>query len=678
MNPDTRRKGGMHYTSIQNIHRVIDPLFMDELTHEFDAICAVKAAKQKKDKLLAFQKKLGSLTFLDPACGSGNFLTETYLSLRRLENRALSALYGGQVLMGAFENPIRVRISQFYGIEINDFAVTVAKTALWIAESQMIAETEAIISQNIDFLPLSNHANIIEGNALRLDWATLAEAPQTGYLFAEKLNIYDEADFADSALVLGEREADASSVYGKRFTELNVIQRTSEHKKPAPKRAAPVTYSYIIGNPPFVGARWMDRDVKEKHQKEDVLLTFGKNWQGVGDLDYVCCWYKKAFDVIRGKDTRCAFVSTNSITQGSAVANLWKPLFAAGLHIDFAWRSFKWENETADKDNMAAVHCVIIGFSVAENSKPKIIFVDNLRRIEAKNINGYLLDMPNVYIESRQHPLCAVPEIGIGNKPIDGGFYLFGEAEMQAFIKKEPKAAPYFHVWMGSDEFIKGNKRWCLWLGDVPPSELLKMPECMKRVKAVREYRLKSTSAPTIRLAEKPTRFHVENFPNGDYLLIPRVSSEKRQYVPIGFLSPDVIASDSVHIIPDATLYHFGVLTSNVHNAWMRAVGGRLESRYRYSKDIVYNNFPWCTPTDAQKTKIGQTAQGILDARAKYADCTLAQLYGENAYLFPELVAAHAANDKAVLAAYGFKQSMEESEIVAELFKLYEALAQKA
>jgi len=273
--------------------------------------------------------------------------------------------------------------------------------------------------------------------------------------------------------------------------------------------------------------------------------------------------------------------------------------------------------------------------------------------------------------------LCDVPEIGIGNKPIDGGFYLFAEREMQEFIKKEPESSQYFHEWIGSDEFINGNRRYCLWLGDLSPAELLKMPECMKRVKTVRDYRLKSSSAPTIKLAEKPTRFHVENFPKGNYIVVPEVSSEKRNYVPIGFLTPDIFCSNLVKIIPDATLYHFGILTSSVHNAWMRAVCGRLESRYRYSKDIVYNNFPWSNPTDTQKTKIEQTAQAILDARAKYADCTLAQLYGENAYLFPELVKAHKENDKAVMAAYGFDPKMSETEIVAELFKMYEKLTKK-
>ena len=326
---------------------------------------------------------------------------------------------------------------------------------------------------------------------------------------------------------------------------------------------------------------------------------------------------------------------------------------------------------------MATVHCVIIGFSTAECKKPKIIFLDDTQKVVAKNINGYLLDMSNVFIESRQHPICDVPEIGIGNKPIDGGFYLFAEHEMQEFIKKEPESAQYFHDWIGGDEFIKGNRRYCLWLGDVPPSKLLKMPECMKRVQAVREYRLKSTSAPTIKLADKPTRFHVENFPKGNYIVIPEVSSEKRKYIPIGFLSPNVLCSNKIRLMPDATLYHFGILMSSIHNAWIRTVCGRLETRYDYSIKIVYNNFPWPKSTGEQKSSIEKTAQTILDAREKYADCTLAQLYGENEYLFPELARAHEANDRAVISAYGFDPKMSEGEIVAELFKLYEKFVSK-
>ena len=603
LNPETRRSGGMHYTSIENIHKVIDPLFLDELREELAEIKEIKIAKTRETKLTQFRKKLGSLTFFDPACGSGNFLTETYISLRRLENEALEAESDGQISLD-FGNVIEVSIGQFYGIEINDFAVTVAKTALWIAESQMMKETENIIHMNLDFLPLKSYANIVEGNALRIDWETVVPK--------DKLN-------------------------------------------------------YIMGNPPFVGARLMN-----KEQKDDLLSVFGSKWKNAGNLDYVACWYKKACDYIQGTDIRTALVSTNSVSQGESVANLWKPLFEMGVHIDFAHRTFRWDSEASIK---AHVHCVIIGFSFVAIVKNKIIY-DTDRFVIVKNINGYLLDSDNIFVDSRSKPLCDIPQIGIGNKPIDGGNYLFTEEEMKEFIKKEPQSEKFFKPWIGSHEFINRYFRYCLWLGDCSPNELRKMPECLKRVQAVRDFRLSSTSAGTVKLAEKPTRFHVENMPKGNYIVIPEVSSEKRRYVPIGFLTPNILSSNLVKVIPKATLYHFGILTSNVHMAWMRAVCGRLKSDYRYSKDIVYNNFPWPTPTDEQKAKIEQTAQAILDARALYPDCSLADLYDE--LTMPvELRKAHQANDKAVMQAYGFWGKLNtESECVAELMRMYKELTE--
>ena len=592
LNPETRRSGGMHYTSIENIHKVIDPLFLDDLKAEFADICNVKVERTQRSKLQVFQQKLAALTFLDPACGSGNFLTETYISLRRLENEVISLLHKGQITLD-IGNPIQVSIGQFHGIEINDFAVTVAKTALWIAESQMMKETEDVVHMSLDFLPLKSYASITEGNALRIDW------PRT---------------------------------------------------------------DYIMGNPPFVGARMMDAA-----QKDDVNAIF-PGWKNAGNLDYVSCWYKKAADLMAGTTTRAALVSTNSVTQGKAVANLWKPLFEAGVHIDFAHRTFRWDSEAKSK---AHVHCVIVGFSTAPNSKPKVIYTSDRPQV-AENINGYLLDADNIFVESRSKPICDVPEIGIGNKPIDGGFYLFSKEEMDEFLQKEPAAAPYFRPWYGSYEFINRCPRYCLWLGDCPPNELRKLPECMKRVEAVRQTRLASKSPGTVKLADKPTRFHVENMPVGSYILIPKVSSERRRYVPMGFMTPDILSSDLVFIIPDATLYHFGVLTSNVHMAWMRAVCGRLKSDYRYSKDVVYNNFPWPNPTDEQKAKIEQTAQAILDARALFPNASLADLYDETT-MPPELRKAHQANDKAVMQAYGFDvKSMTESSCVAELMRMYQ------
>ena len=636
LNPETRRAGGMHYTSIENIHKVIDPLFLDDLKKELETLKELKQPKTRKQKMKEFQEKLASLTFLDPASGSGNFLTETYISLRRLENEALKEQFGAEIVLGDLDNPIRVSIGQFYGIEINDFAVTVAKTALWIAEAQMMEETEGIVHMNLDFLPLKSYANIVEGNALTLDWGEVVPR--------EKVD-------------------------------------------------------YIMGNPPFVGARLMSAE-----QKADVNKVFD-GWKNVGNLDYIACWYKKAVDFMavpfgasdevsqtsaktsptvfdgprnssldcfapKRRAIRAALVSTNSITQGDAVATLWKPLFAEGAHIDFAHRTFRWDSESNSK---AHVHCVIVGFSTAPSDKPRIIFAGEQGH-EAKNINAYLMDADNVFVESRQHPICNVPEIGIGNKPIDDGNYLFTKEEMEAFIAKEPAAAKWFKPWYGSQEFINRKPRYCLWLGDCSPNELREMPLSMERVENVRTFRLRSKSEGTRKLADRPTRFHVENMPERFYIVVPEVSSERRRYVPIGYMDNSVLCSNLVKIIPDATLYHFGILTSNVHMAWMRTVCGRLKSDYRYSKDIVYNNFPWPNPTDAQKQTIEQTAQAILDARAKYPDASLADLYDETT-MPPELRKAHQANDRAVMAAYGFDTKISEAECVAKLMERYRQLS---
>ena len=605
LNPETRRAGGMHYTSIENIHKVIDPLFLDELKEELAEIKVEKVAKTKKDKAYAFQDKLAGLKFFDPACGSGNFLTESYTSLRRLENEALRIIFDGNRVIGEFADPIKVSINQFYGIEINDFACSVAQTALWIAESQMMKETEDIAGFNLDPLPLKTYTNIHEGNALRMDWNEVVPA-----------------------------------------SELN----------------------YIMGNPPFIGARWMS-----KLQKEDLIGVFGSKWKNIGNMDYVTGWYKKSLEMMRiNPSIHAALVSTNSITQGEQVANLWKPLMEDGVNIDFAWRTFIWDSEASQK---AHVHCVIIGFSINNTSRIRRIF-EGTTISEVAHINGYLVNGDNCFVESRSIPLCAVPEIGIGNKPIDGGFYLFKDDEKDAFVKKEPGSDKYFKLWYGADEFINRRPRWCLWLGDANPVDLIKLPECKKRIEAVREYRLSSPSPGTVKLADKPTRFHVENMPKGHYIVIPEVSSEKRFYVPMGYMDDSVLCSNKLRLMPDASLYHFGVLNSSVHMAWMRAVCGRLEMRYDYSIKIVYNNFPWPKATEAQNERIAQTAQAILDAREKYPDATFADMYS-NLILFPDLTKAHRANDAAVLEAYGFPKDATEAEIVARLFKMYQELTKK-
>lgn len=603
LNPETRREGGMHYTEIENIHKVIDPLFLDGLREELAKIKAQKETKARMRNLQQFQEKLASLVFFDPACGSGNFLTETYLSLRRIENEVIQLLNRDQMTMGDISNPIRVSIEQFYGIEINDFASTVASTALWIAEAQMMEETERIVHFNLDPLPLKSYNNITEGNALRLDWRECVPV--------ERLN-------------------------------------------------------YIMGNPPFIGARNMSNS-----QKEDITSVFGAKWKNVGNLDYVCGWYKKATDLMQAYPIRTALVSTNSITQGEQVANLWQPLVEEqGLHIDFAHRTFVWKSESKDQ---AHVHCVIVGCSIAPYKGTKYIF-DNGAIINAKNINAYLLDSPNIFIGSRSKPLCDVPEIGIGNKPIDGGNYLFTKEEMEEFIAIEPKSAQYFRPWYGAIEFIQQKPRYCLWLGDCLPAELRAMPHCMERVKNVRELRLASKSEGTRKIAETPTRFHVENMPESSYIIIPSVSSENRKYIPMGFMGSDTMASNLVLIMPEGNLYHFGVLTSAMHMAWTNAVCGRLESRFRYSAGIVYNNFPWAeNPSPKQVERIEQCAEAVLEARKQFPNSSLADLYDPLA-MPPALMKAHQALDKAVDAAYRTAPFTSDEERLRYLFGLYEEL----
>ncbi|MEO1817037.1 MAG: DNA methyltransferase [Acetobacterium sp.] len=593
LNPDTRRSGGMHYTSIENIHKVIDPLFLDQLKDEFAAIKAVQIEKTRNRQLEDFQTKLSQLTFLDPACGSGNFLTESYLALRKLENEVMKVLLGDQIRIGTdAHTPIKVSINQFYGIEINDFAVSVGKTALWIAESQMMMKTEDIIHMHLDFLPLKTYANIVEGNALRLDWET-------------------------------------------------VVPKTS--------------LDYIMGNPPFVGFTFM-----ESEQKDDMQNIF----PGTKNLDYVSCWYKLANDYIRDTQIECALVSTNSITQGETATALWSKL---DCKINFAYRTFKWESEAKIK---AAVHCVIIGF--ADFDRPDKYLYDNGISVKATNINAYLIDAPNLLVKSRNKPLCDVSKMVYGNKPADGGFLIIEDSDYEKFIKDEPQSVKYIRPLLGAVEYLHNKKRWCLWLRNAEPGELKKMPKVMERVRNCQKMRADSIAAGIRKFADTPTLFAQITQPdNVPYIIVPRVSSEKRRYIPMGFLDPNIIVSDAVQIIPNATLYEFGVISSNVHMAWMRAIAGRLKSDYRYSKDVVYNNFVWPEPTDKQKALIEKTAQAILDARALYPDSSFADLYDETV-MPPELRKAHQLNDRAVMDAYGFDKKLTESACVAELMRLYQ------
>ena len=605
LNPETRRAGGMHYTSIENIHKVIDPLFLSDLRREFDTILEEKVEKQRVKRLDGFQDKLASLTFLDPACGSGNFLTETYLSLRRLENEVIRERHHGQSFLGFEEvNPIKVSINQFYGIEINDFAVTVAMTALWISEAQMLAETERIIHQDINFLPLKAYSNIVVGNALQVEWKDVVSK--------ERL-------------------------------------------------------SYIIGNPPFVGFTFMSAE-----QKQDMEHVFPK----VKNLDLVCAWYKIASDYINGTDIKCAFVSTNSVTQGEIVPRLWQFL---EIEILFAYRTFAWESES---NNKAHVHCVIIGFCSKQSAnihKEKTLFISDKVRVSASHINPYLLDAPDVIIQSRNKALCDVPNMTSGNKFADGGHLILTDDDCKEFAEEEPQALKYIKPLIGAAEFIKRKTRWCLWLKDAEPVELRKCPKVMERVRLCKEAREQSIAEGIRKFAATPTLFAQITQPlHCTCLIIPQVSSERRRYVPIGYLVGDTICTDKLRIVPNATLYHFGVLTSNVHMAWMRAICMRMKSDYSYSRDIVYNNFPWPTPNENQIERIAQTAQGILDARALHPNSSLADLYDELT-MPPELRKAHQANDRAVMEAYGWKASSRftESMCVAELFKLYQDLTEK-
>lgn len=599
LNPETRRSGGMHFTSIENIHKVIDPLFLDELREEYSEIKQTKSIKTRNQKFDVFQDKLKDITFFDPACGSGNFLTETYLSLRRLENELLAEKQqNGQI---SFDTEIiKVSIGQFYGIEINDFAVTVAKTSLWIAESQMMKETEEIVNANLDFLPLKSYANIVEGNALRMDWESVVPK--------EKLD-------------------------------------------------------YIMGNPPFVGIRHS----KENHRDDlkNVISVIPK----AGSLDYVSAWYVKAIELMaKFTSIKTGFVSTNSITQGEQAFSLWHWAFVDKyVHINFAYKTFKWESESLDK---AAVHCVIIGFSM---QKTKCTLYTESEKIECENINQYLQNAPTIWIEKRKKPLCNVPEMIKGCYPTDNGNYIFEKKEKEEFIQKEPLSKKYFRRWIGSDDLLNNGERWILFLKNSNPADLNKMPLVLERIKNVKEFRLKSTKEATRRKAQTPTLLDEERIPMTDFLVMPVVSSENRDFIPIAYKNPPDICYASAFFIENADLYLFGILNSTMHNSWMRVVCGRLKSDYRYSNTIVYNNFPFPNPTEEQKSKIEKTAQAILDARAKYPDCSLADLYDELT-MPPELRKAHHENDFAVMEAYGFDRKITESEIVAALFKMYEKL----
>jgi len=611
LNPVTRRAGGMSYTSVENIHKVIDPLFLNDLTRRVNECIALPPAPSRNRRLLALQTEMASKTFLDPACGSGNFLTETYICLRRLENRIIAALQQGQAELDLGIS-IKVSIAQFYGIEINDFAARVARIALWIAEAQMRRETAEILHREPDYLPLTDYDNIIEGNALRMDW---------GEILAQR------------------------------------------------RRGAEI---YVIGNPPFRGLSYRTDD-----QAADMDFVY-EDWKDTnyGKLDYVCAWYKKAVDCVKG--ARCAFVSTNSICQGECVAAMWEPLFnRAAVEIDFAHLPFRWDNEAFDK---AHVHCVIVGFHAGLSPSPateKIIF-DGDRIIRAANIDGYLLDAPNIFIRNRGNPPAGFQKLTQGSKPWDGGNLILSPEERAALVSAYPDCDSFIKQYLGAEDLIKGKIRYCLWLLNVSPARYRNILEIMRRLAAVAEIRRKTKTVAVQKQADTPYLFSQIRQPDTDYLCVPEVSSEERRYIPIGFLSKDVIAANTVMTMSNATPCLFGMMSSKAHTAWVRTIAGRLESRYRYTPS-VYNNFPWpdlCASASLRE-KISSTAQGILDARAAHPDCTLADLY-DPLTMPPDLRAAHEANDRAVLAAYGLAPDTPEPEIVAHLFKLYADKVKKA
>lgn len=601
INPDTRHAGGMHYTTVEAIHQVIDPLFLDDLRAELRSIEDEKTIRNRNKRLVKFQEKLSCIRVLDPACGSGNFLTETYLCLRELENRVLEDLNAEAVLdLDVPGSTIRVTIDQFAGIEVNDFAVEVAKTALWIAEMQMMAKTLEIVDRDIRPFPLRGSGAIVCANAVSADWNDVLPAAEC---------------------------------------------------------------TYVIGNPPFLGYSNLSEE-----QKADRSSIFGD----VSTLDYVACWYAKASAYTEGHHVRCAFVSTNSICQGQQVKPLWDRLFSEGVHIDFAWRTFAWNSEATD---MAHVHCVIVGFS-REEGVPKRIFAEDGTVRAASNINGYLEDKANVTLARRANPLCDVPPMIAGGKPSDGGNLVLEPDEKDALASQCPEAAKWIRPFSMGAEFINGKDRFCLWLVGVTPAELDAMPPVLERVNRVREMRLASKKAATRKKADTPWLFDEVRPPQGEsYIAVPKVSSGRREYVPMGFVTNGMIPGDKLFYISDGGgLYEFGVLESRFHNAWIRAVAGRLKSDYSYSNTIVYNNFVWPDSSEADRRRIEEAAQAVLDARAAHPALTLADLYDPDNMPF-DLRAAHDALDAAVESAYGVEFDGDEEKIVSYLFELYARVA---
>jgi hypothetical protein len=601
MDDRARRDLGAHYTSEGNILKLLRPLFLDDLRGEFERV------KSNRSQLIEFHRRLRSLTFLDPACGCGNFLAIAYRELRELELEILRATRtpGQQIL--DVHTLIRLDVDQFYGIEIEEFPAQIAQVALWLTDHQMNQKVGDEFGIYYARIPLRSTPHIVHGNALQLEWDHVVPIEQL---------------------------------------------------------------TYIFGNPPFIG-----KQHQSVQQKLDLAAVAAKI-PNARVLDYVAAWYLKAVPLVRASSIRCAFVSTSSITQGEQVGVLWSDLLRRGIKIQFAHRTFRWTNEAR---GMAAVHCVIIGFGGLEVPRKMLFEYETPdgepHGVQAANINPYLVDAPDVLLESRQVPLSPVPRMDFGSMPNDGGHLLLEDAEKAELLAKEPGAARWIRPFLGAEEFLNGTKRWCLWLVDIEPHELRALPEVSHRVAAVKATRLASAREGTRRRADFPGLFAEIRQPQSQYLLVPRHSSENRAVIPMGLLPAEVIAGDHNLIIPDASLFHLGVLSSAMHMSWVNAVCGRLESRYRYSKDIVYNNFPW--PVDAtpeQKEKIAHAAQDMVDARSAFATSSLADLYDPTA-MPAALVKAHKALDRAVDVAYGTRKFASASERVAFLFGRHQRLS---
>ena len=645
MNPQERRNLGAHYTSEKNILKLIKPLFLDELWQEFENI------KTNRNKLPEFHKKISELKFLDPACGCGNFLVITYRELRLLEIAVLKAINKtGQGFLNVGEI-ILLDVDMMYGIEYEEFPAQIAQVAMWLMDHQMNMAISAEFGQYFARLPLKKAATILNANALQTDWNSLIKQQPI------------EITADDTTLILKEPEAEYTTLNIK-TKNLTIIDNRPEGSN---RINSKYTYDYIIGNPPFSGSKVMSQTMRD-----DVIKCFN-NVQGAGVLDYVAAWYVKAAKIVQNTKTKVAFVSTNSIVQGEQVGILWNVLLNMyDVKIHFAHRTFKWNNEA--KGN-AAVFCVIIGFANIDTDNKLIFQYENIKgephEISAKNINPYLVDAKNVLIVKQSNPIYSVPKMSFGNMPLDGGNLLLTDEEKNELLLKEPALEKFIKPLISAYEYLNGLKRWCLWLVDAEPSEIKQSPEIMKRIELVRKFRLDSVAPSTQKCALTPTLFRDRNQPD-TFIVIPRVSSENRQYIPIGFFDKNSIVSDTCMSIPNGSLFHFGILSSIMHMAWVKYVCGRLKSDYRYSKDIVYNNYPWpLNPTEKQKQVIEMAAQNVLDIRTSFPDSSLSTLYG-TLIMPPSLVKAHQLLDKAVDACYRPQPFVSEEKRMEFLFDLYE------